>query len=82
MFFDFGLMLLQNVFIGNFAICINLVINGNARRQFQIENIRQLPVGLEFLIRASKGPSLALRLTVGIVNLTRIGINPRGEPGT
>jgi len=75
-------MLRQNVFIGNFALYINLVINGNARRQFQIENIRQLPVGLEFLIRASKGLSLALRLTVGIVNLTRIGINPRGEPAT
>jgi len=27
MVFDFGLMLLQKVFIGNFALCINLVIN-------------------------------------------------------
>jgi len=47
MFFDFGLMLRQNVFIGNFGLYINLVINGNTRRQCQIENIRQLPVGLE-----------------------------------
>ncbi len=75
MFFDFGLMLRQNVFIGNFALCINLIINGNTRRQCQIENIHQLPVGLEFLIRTSKGPSLALRLTVGIANLSRIGMN-------